>query len=65
MRPVVLLGLFLIWLVAFPLACGFPWRVAHCTGCPGWPCSSNADCDTGGGCACAGTGTGPGVCVGR
>lgn len=36
----------------------------YCDNCPGWPCQSNADCNTGGGCACAGSGTGPGVCVG-
>ena len=35
---------------------------APCDNCPGWPCRSNADCDTGSGCACAGSGTGPGVC---
>ena len=53
---------FLIWLAVYPLVCGFPWRASCQTNCPGWPCRTSADCDTGSGCSCSGSGTGPGVC---
>lgn len=50
-----LLVFFGVWLLF--LACE-----AACDNCPGWPCRTNADCDTGSGCACSGTATGPGTC---
>lgn len=55
------------WITLFSLLTlgGYLWVAdAHCAGCPGWPCTSSAQCDTGSGCACSGSGTGPGVCVG-
>ena len=54
---IVALGLWVAWML-------FAVMDARCDNCPGWPCRSNADCNTGGGCACSGSATGPGVCVG-
>ena len=57
------LFLWAIVFIAWVLFAGGCAREASCqTNCPGWPCRTNADCDTGGGCSCSGSGTGPGVC---
>jgi hypothetical protein len=54
------IALFLLVLVTSQL---IPWRASCQTGnCPGWPCRTNADCQTGGDCACSGTQTGVGHC---